>query len=35
MTPMEHLTSEILSRGSPRIADMFIAFVSGIVRDTV
>jgi uncharacterized hydrophobic protein (TIGR00271 family) len=30
MTPMEHLTSEILSRGSPRMADLFIAFVSGI-----
>ncbi|WDE98363.1 DUF389 domain-containing protein [Lentisphaera profundi] len=29
-TPMEHLTSEILSRGTPRMADLFIAFVSGI-----
>ena len=30
LTPMEHLTSEILSRGTPRMADLFIAFVSGI-----
>ena len=30
MTPMEHLTAEILARGTPRIADMFIAFISGV-----
>lgn len=30
LTPYGELTSEILSRGSPKLADMFIAFLSGI-----
>jgi uncharacterized hydrophobic protein (TIGR00271 family) len=30
VTPMDDLTSEILSRGSPKLADMFIAFLSGV-----
>ena len=30
VTPMDNPTSEILSRGSPRLADMFIAFLSGV-----
>ena len=30
LTPYDDLTSEILSRGKPRLADMFIAFFSGV-----
>lgn len=30
VAPMDMLTSEILSRGSPKLADMFIAFLSGV-----
>jgi uncharacterized hydrophobic protein (TIGR00271 family) len=30
LTPMDDATSEVLSRGSPRLADMFIAFLSGV-----
>ena len=30
LTPYDELTSEILARGKPRLADMFIAFFSGV-----
>lgn len=30
LTPYDEITSEILARGKPRLADMFIAFFSGV-----
>lgn len=30
LTPYDEMTDEILSRGSPRLADLFIAFFSGV-----